>query len=67
MKDYLAYVRGSPQYNSEFKPAPFEWREDVPDGMEVSSVSTAPNGSATQGSQRQEVSVTVGDDSMKNS
>lgn len=39
MKDYLEYVRGSTRYSSEFKPGHFEWREDVPDGMEVSTFS----------------------------
>lgn len=36
MKDYLQYVRGSSNYSSRFIPSMFEWRDDVPDGMEVS-------------------------------
>lgn len=41
MKDYLEYVRGSPQYESEFRESYFEWREDVPDGLEVSTFTRA--------------------------
>lgn len=36
LRDYLAYVRSSSSYSSRFVEASFEWREDVPDGMEVS-------------------------------
>ncbi len=36
LKDYLAYVRNSSSYSSRFIESTFEWREDVPDGMEVS-------------------------------
>eukprot|EP00892_Ulva_mutabilis_P007933 jgi/Ulvmu1/5511/UM023_0047.1 len=39
MKEYLAYVRDSPQYDSEFRESYFEWRDDVPDGLEVSTYS----------------------------
>jgi predicted O-methyltransferase YrrM len=33
---YLAYVRGSARYRSRFVPSTLEWRDDVPDGLEVS-------------------------------
>ncbi len=33
---YLDYVRGSPRYRSRFVPSTLEWRDDVPDGLEVS-------------------------------
>ncbi|KAG1675150.1 hypothetical protein FOA52_003373 [Chlamydomonas sp. UWO 241] len=36
LKPYLEYVRGSPQYKSEFVESTLEWRDDVPDGLEVS-------------------------------
>lgn len=36
MKDYLQYVRSSSSYSSRFIESKFEWRDDVPDGMEVS-------------------------------
>jgi hypothetical protein len=37
LKDYLQYVRSSSSsYSSRFIESTFEWREDVPDGMEVS-------------------------------
>lgn len=36
LKDYLQYVRGSSSYSSRFIESTFEWRDDVPDGMEVS-------------------------------
>lgn len=42
MKNYLEYVRGDSMYSSEFKEGHFEWWEDVPDGMEVSTFSSAP-------------------------
>ena len=50
MKDYLEYVRGNSRYSSEFKPGHFEWREDVPDGMEVSTFT--PAGTASSGNLR---------------
>ena len=37
LKDYLEYVRTSGKYRSEFVESTLEWREDVPDGMEVST------------------------------
>eukprot|EP00884_Botryococcus_braunii_P000550 jgi/Botrbrau1/10496/Bobra.0133s0099.2 len=36
LKPYLAYVRNSPTYESSFVEVPLEWRDDVPDGFEVS-------------------------------
>lgn len=36
MKEYLAYVRGSDRYESRFIESVFDFREDVPDGLEVS-------------------------------
>lgn len=42
MKDYLEYVRGDPRFESEFRESYFEWREDVPDGLEVSTLCAAP-------------------------
>lgn len=36
MKAYLEHVRGCGRYNSRFVESYFEWREDVPDGLEVS-------------------------------
>lgn len=49
MKDYLEYVRGSPQYESEFRESYFEWRDDVPDGLEVSTFSKASPAAAAAG------------------
>lgn len=43
MKEYLEYVRSSPRYASEFLESYFEWREDVPDGLEVSTYSKVPS------------------------
>ncbi len=37
MKDYLKYVRSSPKYSSRYIESTLEWRDDVPDGMEVST------------------------------
>lgn len=38
MKDYLDYVRAGGGYSSSrFIQSTFEWRDDVPDGMEVST------------------------------
>ena len=37
MKPYLEYVRGSERYSSSFRESHFEWRPDVPDGLEVST------------------------------
>lgn len=36
LKPYLEYVRSSVQYESTFVPSTLEWRDDVPDGFEVS-------------------------------
>lgn len=36
MKGYLEYVRTSPNYSSRFIESTLEWRDDVPDGLEVS-------------------------------
>jgi hypothetical protein len=36
MKPYLQYVRSSQQYTSKFLESTLEWRDDIPDGMEVS-------------------------------
>lgn len=36
LRDYLAYVRSSSSYSSRFVASTFEWRDDVPDGVEVS-------------------------------
>lgn len=36
LKPYLEYVRSSGQYESQFVPSTLEWRDDVPDGLEVS-------------------------------
>lgn len=36
LKPYLEYVRSSPQYQSSFLESTLEWRDDVPDGIEVS-------------------------------
>ena len=41
MKDYLAYVRSDRRYSSKFIESYFEWRDDVPDGLEVSTFSPA--------------------------
>lgn len=50
MKDYLEYVRGSGRYDSEYKESYFEWREDVPDGLEVSTLAAAaPRATAVAG------------------
>jgi predicted O-methyltransferase YrrM len=37
MKPYLEYVRSSVQYESRYLESHFEWRPDVPDGLEVST------------------------------
>jgi len=36
MKPYLEYVRSDSRYSSRFIESHFEWRPDVPDGIEVS-------------------------------
>ena len=36
LRSYLEYVRGSPRYQSRFVASTLEWRDDVPDGLEVS-------------------------------
>jgi hypothetical protein len=36
MKPYLEYVRSNPKYTSRFKESTLEWRDDVPDGLEIS-------------------------------
>ncbi len=36
LKPYLEYVRGSGKYQSRFEASTLEWRDDVPDGIEVS-------------------------------
>lgn len=33
---YLTYVRNSPQYQSTYYESTLEYRDDVPDGLEVS-------------------------------
>jgi predicted O-methyltransferase YrrM len=37
LKPYLEYVRSSPSYESRFIECPLEWRDDVADGLEVST------------------------------
>jgi hypothetical protein len=37
MKDYLEHVRSSGRYSSRFIESHFEWRQDVRDGIEVST------------------------------
>ena len=37
VQDYLDYVRAGGKYESRTIDVPFEWRDDVPDGMEVST------------------------------
>jgi len=37
MKAYLEYVRSSPRYSSSYIESTLEWRDDVVDGMEVST------------------------------
>ena len=37
LKDYLEYVRGSSKYRTEFVESTLEWRDDVKDGLEVST------------------------------
>lgn len=36
LKPYLEYVRSSPKYESRFIESTLEWRDDIPDGLEVS-------------------------------
>ena len=36
MKPYLEYVRSSTKYSSRFEESTLEWRDDVPDGLEIS-------------------------------
>lgn len=36
LKGYLEYVRSSPDYSSRYIETALEWRDDVPDGIEVS-------------------------------
>lgn len=37
MRAYLDYVRGNPiKYSTKFIESTLEWRDDVPDGLEVS-------------------------------
>eukprot|EP01023_Acetabularia_acetabulum_P007627 TRINITY_DN13351_c0_g1_i6.p2 TRINITY_DN13351_c0_g1~~TRINITY_DN13351_c0_g1_i6.p2 ORF type:complete len:369 (-),score=56.17 TRINITY_DN13351_c0_g1_i6:245-1351(-) len=36
LKTYLQYVRYGDKYDSRFIESTFEWRDDIPDGMEVS-------------------------------
>jgi len=38
LKEYLKYVRSSGMYSTEFVESTLEWRDDVPDGMEVSTL-----------------------------
>jgi catechol O-methyltransferase len=33
--DYLEYVRNNPQYSSTFYESTIEYRDDIPDGMEI--------------------------------
>ncbi|GAB5362193.1 hypothetical protein AAMO2058_000777400 [Amorphochlora amoebiformis] len=35
LRDYLDYVRTSPKFSSEYIESTLEWRDDVPDGIEV--------------------------------
>lgn len=35
--DYLEYVRNNPRYNTRFHEAKIEYRDDIPDGIEVST------------------------------
>ena len=37
LKEYLAYVRTSGKYESQYLESRLEWRDDVPDGLEVST------------------------------
>lgn len=37
LKEYLEYVRTSSKYTSEYVKSTLEWRDDVPDGLEVST------------------------------
>lgn len=51
MKDYLEHVRTDARYSSRFIESHFEWRPDVPDGLEVSvfhrsGASARPQGAA---------------------
>ena len=36
LRGYLEYVRSSPRYQSRFVASTLEWRDDIPDGLEVS-------------------------------
>lgn len=65
MKNYLEYVRGSGRYSSEFKPGHFEWREDVPDGMEVSTFSPVGTQASGTDSMRGESTAAVASDAMQ--
>jgi predicted O-methyltransferase YrrM len=38
LKKYLDYVRSSGKYRSEFRESTLEWRDDVADGLEVSTL-----------------------------
>jgi len=42
LKPYLEYVRTSPLYRTRFVESTFEWRDDIPDGLEVSEFLGAP-------------------------
>ncbi|GLC37907.1 hypothetical protein PLESTB_001503700 [Pleodorina starrii] len=44
LRPYLEYVRGSPAYRSELVACKLEWREDVEDGIEVSTYLGGPAG-----------------------
>lgn len=37
LKPYLAYVRGESRYRSAYLESTLEWRDDVKDGLEVST------------------------------
>lgn len=37
LKPYLQYVRNDPRYRSAYLESTLEWRDDVKDGMEVST------------------------------
>lgn len=56
MKSYLEYVRYSTDYSSRYIESTLEWRDDVPDGMEV-SVFKPPHGAALPSSSSQQASV----------
>ena len=38
LKEYLQYVRNSGKYSSEYMESTLEWRDDIADGLEVSTL-----------------------------